>query len=233
MTVDPKHDLMIANRGDILTHLNLKGWNQIIYSLIRSKFKEKFTLKEIYAYVPEFKKVYPANFHIEAKIRQILQQLRDKKLLRFTDKGVYYILYGEHEEQMIGIQIEGKTSKLTIDHKADIEEMVYLLSNVSIPGWVKIGRTSNVDKRLKDLYNTSVPLPFKLEESIRTYSHQGSITLEKSIHTITDTLNLDLRKNTEAKNREFFKLSVMEAKQVFSLVKTINSVELTNEGAYA
>ncbi len=204
----------------------LKGWNQIIYSLIQSKFKKSFTLKEMNLYIPEFQKVYPKNLNIDAKIRQTLQNLRELELIEFTSPGFYTIL-NSIEERIVIKDIKKPNINDIVNHKEDIQEMVYLLSNESIPGWVKIGRTSSIDKRLKDLYNTSVPLPFRLEESIRTYSHQGSITLEKSIHNIIDTLNPDLRKNTEAKNREFFKLSIEEAKQVFCLVKTINSVELS------
>ena len=39
--------------------------------------------------------------------------------------------------------------------KYDENETVYLLSNESIPGWVKIGRTNSIERRLKELYNTS------------------------------------------------------------------------------
>tara|TARA_B100000780_G_scaffold162481_1_gene113595 strand:+ start:237 stop:377 length:141 start_codon:yes stop_codon:yes gene_type:complete len=38
---------------------------------------------------------------------------------------------------------------------------VYVLTNDSMPGLVKIGRTSgSIEKRMRDLYKTGVPIPF-------------------------------------------------------------------------
>lgn len=41
----------------------------------------------MYRYVEEFKKNYPDNKHIEAKIRQILQQLRDLGFIIHLGQG--------------------------------------------------------------------------------------------------------------------------------------------------
>lgn len=43
--------------------------------------------------------------------------------------------------------------------------IVYVLSNPAMPGIVKIGRSDQKDlkQRLRSLFNTSVPLPFKVE----------------------------------------------------------------------
>lgn len=200
--------------------IELKGWNYIVYELIKKQFNNRvFSLSDIYKYVPEFKKVYPENNHIEDKIRQILQKLRDKGLVRFIgNKGKYELINKESQKM-----------ETKIEKKKETDEVVYLLSNDSIPGWVKIGRTSSIDSRLKDLYNTSVPLPFKLEDVIITNTHEDSKKLEKSIHMILDTINPDLRKNTEAKKREFFRLNIEKAKEVFNLVRVINNVSLVSE----
>lgn len=200
--------------------IELKGWNYIVYELIKKQFNNRvFSLSDIYKYVPEFKKVYPENNHIEDKIRQILQKLRDKGLVRFIgNKGKYELINKESQKM-----------ETKIEKKKETDEVVYLLSNDSIPGWVKIGRTSSIDSRLKDLYNTSVPLPFKLEDVIKTNTHEDSKKLEKSIHMILDTINPDLRKNTEAKKREFFRLNIEKAKEVFNLVRVINNVSLVSE----
>lgn len=57
-------------------------------------------------------------------------------------------------------------------------------------------------------------------------SKKSSEELEKSIHSIIDTINPELRKNTEAYKREFFKLSVNQGKKIFKLVAEINHVEI-------
>lgn len=41
-----------------------------------------------------------------------------------------------------------------------IEGIVYVLINDAFDGYLKIGKTSNSEQRLKQLNNTSVPLPF-------------------------------------------------------------------------
>ena len=198
-----------------MNEIDLKGWNYIVYTLIINNFKYKtFSLGDIYAYEPYFATVYPSNFHIKDKLRQILQNLRDKHLLIFKEKGTYQLLpikAAEHTAVDTGL------------------ELVYLLSNESIPGWVKIGRTNAIERRLKDLYNTSVPLPFKVEQTIPTNTLEESRTLEKSIHSIIDTLNPNLRKNTEAYRREFFKMTPEEGKNIFSLVSKIIGITMRQE----
>lgn len=188
----------------------LRGWNFIVYTLIKNNFGSKvFTLDELYAFEKYFQQVYPTNLHVKDKLRQILQNLRDKGLLLFVSKGNYQLLI--------------QTKELQPD--TFIQEVVYLLSNEAIPGWVKIGRTNAVERRLKDLYNTSVPLPFKVEETINTTTLENSRILEKSIHSIIDTLNPNLRKNTDASRREFFKLTPDEGKLVFKLVSQIMAIQ--------
>ncbi|VEU82747.1 GIY-YIG nuclease family protein [Acholeplasma hippikon] len=190
----------------------LSGWNYIVYTLISRNFKHRvFTLQEIYDFEAYFKTVYPENFHIKDKLRQILQNLRDKGLLNFLSGGKYQLIEKEINK------------KETIETKS---EVVYLLSNESIPGWVKIGSSNDIERRLKELYNTSIPLPFKVEELITTKTLEESRVLEKSIHSIIDTINPNLRKNTEANKREFFKMTVDQGKSVFRLVSQIVGISV-------
>ena len=194
---------------------NLKGWNFIVYTLIKRNFKNNsFILDELYNYEQYFKLVYPANYHIQEKLRQTLQNLRNKGFIEFQAKGQYQLIQSEVVEPVI---------------YDNYQELVYLLSNESIPGWVKIGRTNSVDRRLKELYNTSVPLPFRLEDTITTNTLEESRVLEKSIHNIIDTLNPSLRKHTEANKREFFRMSSEEGKAIFKLVTQIIGIKSTQD----
>ena len=195
--------------------LNLKGWNFIVYILIRNNFKYSvFGLKNLYAFEPYFCQVYPSNMHVKDKLRQTLQNLRDKELIQFNSKGNYQL------SQQIVME-EPKQ----IHH----QEMVYLLSNESIPGWVKIGRTNSIDRRLKELYNTSVPLPFRLVDSIITNTYEESSFLENSIHSIIDTINPLLHRQTEANKREFFKMTIDEGKSIFKLVSQIVGISIASD----
>ncbi|NMC11747.1 MAG: hypothetical protein GYA34_02565 [Chloroflexi bacterium] len=67
-----------------ISPINLSGWQKIIFQYLPEK---EFTTDEMYRYVEEFKKNYPDNKHIEAKIRQILQQLRDLGFIIHLGQG--------------------------------------------------------------------------------------------------------------------------------------------------
>lgn len=47
--------------------------------------------------------------------------------------------------------------------------IVYLLTNPVMPGLVKIGMTTqeDIDKRMKELYTTGVPVPFECQFACR------------------------------------------------------------------
>ncbi len=187
---------------------NLKGWNYIVYQLVLNNFKnDVFSLNKLYEFEHDFQRIYPANFHVKDKIRQILQNLRDERFIQFLGGGLY--------------KIQSKSLFRDIDPTDKEINYVYLLSNSSIPDWVKIGRTNDLERRLKELYNTSIPTPFKLEDSIKTENMNKAMVVEKSIHTLIDNLNPMLRKETEAKNREFFKISVPLGKDLFGLATKI------------
>jgi hypothetical protein len=187
---------------------DLTGWNYIVYQLVLNNFHSNpFTLKELYEFEKAFQRIYPTNFHVKDKLRQILQNLRDQKYISFLGNGRYQV----HLRDFVQVpSIEANESNF-----------VYLLSNSSLPEWVKIGRTNNLERRLKELYNTSIPTPFKLEESIKTINLDKAKIVETSIHTLIDNLNPFLRKETEAKNREFFKISITLGKDLFKLASKI------------
>lgn len=77
---------------------------------------------------------------------------------------------------------------------------IYILSNKSMPGMVKIGRTKNLpEKRAQELSASSgVPVPFHVEWSQPVRNHEEC---EKKIHDA-------LRQYRLSTNREFFQLPV-------------------------
>ena len=70
--------------------LNKRGWLMDVLNCINKISTECFTLEDIYRFIPELEKKHPDNKHIEEKIRQQLQFLRDKNFLEFLSKrGTY------------------------------------------------------------------------------------------------------------------------------------------------
>ena len=53
--------------------------------------KKEFVSDDVYAFENELKELHPDNRHIKDKIRQQLQILRDRKYLRFVDRGRYQL----------------------------------------------------------------------------------------------------------------------------------------------
>ena len=86
---------------------------------------------------------------------------------------------------------------------------VYIFTNDSFrDDWVKIGKTTDLKGRLKTLFNTSLPLPFKIYATIQTTKYEE---VERIIHKQIDRLT-NLRIN---QNREFFNVHPTQALDIF------------------
>lgn len=82
---------------------------------------------------------------------------------------------------------------------------VYIFTNDSFrDDWVKIGKTTDLKGRLKTLFNTSLPLPFRIYATLQTKKYEA---IEKIVHKQIDRLT-DLRIN---QNREFFNVHPTQA----------------------
>ena len=89
--------------------------------------------------------------------------------------------------------------------------IVYVLSNPSMPGMVKIGMTerSEVDARLKELYTTGVPLPFDCKFACRVKKSECA-KIEKALHTAFAPQRVNA-------NREFFRIAPEQAIAILEL----------------
>jgi hypothetical protein len=60
----------------------------------------EFSLQEFYAFSEdELSATYPNNNHVRAKIRQILQRLRDQGEIRFKNNNGNYVYTGEEKSE--------------------------------------------------------------------------------------------------------------------------------------
>jgi type II restriction enzyme len=72
------------------THsLDAKGWLLDVLICVEKLNKREFSLQEMYNFEPYLKAKHPSNNNVQAKIRQQLQFLRDKKIVDFIDAGKY------------------------------------------------------------------------------------------------------------------------------------------------
>ena len=89
--------------------------------------------------------------------------------------------------------------------------IVYLLTNPVMPGLVKIGMTTqeDIDKRMKELYTTGVPVPFECQFACKVKKGDCA-KIEKALHTAFTPQRINA-------NREFFRIQVEQAKAILEL----------------
>ncbi len=88
-------------------------------------------------------------------------------------------------------------------------DIIYVLTNPSMPNLVKIGRTSSsVEQRMRELDNTTAPLPFKYFFAGKV---ENGIEVEKKIHIIFGDQRV-------RKNREFFRVDPNRVRTAIELV---------------
>lgn len=93
---------------------------------------------------------------------------------------------------------------------------IYILENEAMKGLYKIGSSArkDIDKRLKELYSTNVPFPFKCVFSCKVKDYKEA---EKSIHKALD-------KHRVNPQREFFEI---EPQQIIPLLEYLNIEDTT------
>jgi hypothetical protein len=89
--------------------------------------------------------------------------------------------------------------------------IVYLLTNPVMPGLVKIGMTTqeDIDKRMKELYTTGVPVPFECKFACKV-KKSDCFKIEKALHKAFDPQRIN-------QNREFFRINVEQAQAILEL----------------
>ncbi len=87
---------------------------------------------------------------------------------------------------------------------------IYVLTNESfhMDNWVKIGYAEDVDRRVRELSGTSVPLPYKVYCTYEIPRINGTKDPDKLLHDLITKLNPGLRISP---NREFFEMLPWEA----------------------
>ena len=102
--------------------------------------------------------------------------------------------------------------------------IVYLLTNPVMPGLVKIGMTAqeDIDKRMKELYTTGVPVPFECQFACRV-KKSDCAKIEKALHTAFEPQRINA-------NRECFRIQGNQSKAILELFHhTDVTEEVTDE----
>lgn len=88
---------------------------------------------------------------------------------------------------------------------------IYVLSHPAMPGLLKIGMTEaeDVQDRISQLYNTSLPFPFKLEYAAKVYD---PVKIEQALH-------LAFAPNRVNAKREFFAIDPSQPIAILEVLK--------------
>jgi hypothetical protein len=109
---------------------------------------------------------------------------------------------------------------MKIMEKQDNKGIVYVLTNLAMPGLVKIGMTTreSIDTRMKELYSTGVPVPFDC-----VYACEVKVSdcakIEKALHKAFEP-------NRVNANREFFRI---KPEQATAILELFGRKDITNE----
>ena len=91
---------------------------------------------------------------------------------------------------------------------------IYIMTNDAMPGYIKIGRTTNtLEQRMKELDTTGVPVPFRCHYAVEVDDHEVK---EKLIHD-------GFADHRVRQNREFFQLAPERA---MAILKALGGQEV-------
>ena len=95
--------------------------------------------------------------------------------------------------------------------------IIYILTNQSMPDTIKIGITDNLERRIKELDNTSSPLPFECYYAVEV---EDASKIEKKIHEGFDDKRI-------RHNREFFYTTPEQAKSILEIAEVMGGKNVT------
>ena len=98
-----------------------------------------------------------------------------------------------------------------------MSKIVYILTNQSMPDTIKIGITDNLDRRVKELDNTSTPLPFECYYAVEV---ENASLIERKIHEGLDDKRV-------RQNREFFNVTPEQAKSILEIAEALGGKNVT------
>lgn len=92
-----------------------------------------------------------------------------------------------------------------------MDNIIYILINEAMPGYVKIGKTGDLEQRVRSLDTTSVPLPF---ECFYACSVKNADFVERQLHEA-------FADNRVRSSREFFEIAPERAIAILKLVELV------------
>ena len=167
---------------------SLKTKNKFVFMLKENEIKE-MSLIEFLIYKYHHWKSNPS-------IKKI-GDISENEIFKYIKDGFSSELVVIIPQYKIGIEQVNQFLYDFYANSKNISGYVYILSNKSMPGIFKVGKTKNhISVRLNDLRSTGVPDDFNIEMMVKSSNEDF---LEKTIHRTLSTYRIN-------RNREFFKI---------------------------
>jgi len=93
-----------------------------------------------------------------------------------------------------------------------MNEIIYILTNEAMPGYIKIGKTNSVTRRMQDLDWTNIPLPFQCHYAARV----------RDVNLAESHIHDAFADNRVRSNREFFKINPERVVSILKLIQIEN-----------
>ncbi len=91
--IDEDEDELLPLDDTIKLEDHLSKWEKDVFDCLELIKTSTFKLSDVYKYIQVLQAKHPGNHHIEAKIRQMLQNLRDLGFVKFVKPGEYKKLW--------------------------------------------------------------------------------------------------------------------------------------------
>ena len=98
-------------------------------------------------------------------------------------------------------------------------KIVYILINQSMPDLIKVGITEDLERRMKELDKTGIPLPFECFYAVEI-DESLAPKIEKKIHEGFDDKRI-------RQNREFFSATPEQAKSILEIAEIMGGKDVT------
>jgi hypothetical protein len=107
-----------------------------------------------------------------------------------------------------------------MNQENSLGDIVYILTNEAMPDYIKIGRTNDINRRLKDLDWTNIPLPFECYYAARV----------KDVNFVEQQLFQIFADQRVRSKREFFRAN---PERVIAAIKMVQLEEVTPKKSIA
>ena len=155
--------------------------------------------------------------HVDHGKTKLLDAIRETNVVDDEDKNAYGLVSNDGMIKSLKSSLlkMDKTIEEYNEEKLDLAELEAKI--LAMPDTIKVGITENLDRRVRELDNTSTPLPFECYYAVEV---ENASAIEKKIHEGLDDKRV-------RQNREFFNATPEQAKAILEIAEVMGGKNVT------